>query len=239
MRRPGCNPGAAPDRCGKTGPSDGRAFSERESGFPAFVIPPCRARQQTSAIHPCDLNLGRPKEPAGLDLRPTALLEVCPTEGGTHERNAQCPFRTAGDRAGTAHRRALCRQDAGRIRRRRHQGGTAGGRRSPAQLAHDQGRHLPLVAGAVTQQTFAGAGPEAVRSPGDRALTGPGGRCPDRELPAGDPGGLGPGLGGTARAQSQAGHAAHLRLRPDRPVPGPARFRGDRRGHGRPAPPHR
>ena len=35
------------------------------------------------------------------------------------------------------------------------------------------------------------------------------------------------------------GDAAHLGLRPDRPLPRPARLRRDRRGDGRPAPPHR
>ena len=44
-------------------------------------------------------------------------------------------------------------------------------------------------------------------------------RCADRELQARHAGRLGPGLGGSARAQPEADHAAHLGLRPDRAVP--------------------
>ena len=49
------------------------------------------------------------------------------------------------------------------------------------------------------------------------------------------------GMGYEALVQAQSGprDAAHLGLRPDRPVPRPARLRRDRRGDGRPAPPDR
>ena len=40
-------------------------------------------------------------------------------------------------------------------------------------------------------------------------------------------------------AQPGADHAAHQRLRPDRPLPRPPGLRRDRRGDGRPAPPDR
>ena len=144
-----------------------------------------------------------------------------------------------GRRVGSAHRRPLRRQDAGRLRRRGDQDRAAGRRGSPPYLAQALPGHLGVVAGAVKEQAVHGAGPPTPEGAGDRPAAHPRGRCGDRELPAGDHGGLGAGLGGSLEAQFRPDHAADLRLRPDGTLPGPAGFWGDRRGDGRPSVHHR
>ena len=66
------------------------------------------------------------------------------------------------------------------------------------------------------------------RRAGDRAPADPRGRRGDRELPARHDGGLGARLGRPVEPESGPHHAADLRLRPDRSLPGPAGLRGDR-----------
>src|SRR2546427_746930 len=85
-----------------------------------------------------------------------ALTHDTTDKAGSHPRRTQ---RCARGRDGAIDRRAVLRQDAGRVRRRRGQDRGAGRGRSAAQLAPDQERHLGLVAGAVAQQALGGAGP--------------------------------------------------------------------------------
>ena len=130
-------------------------------------------------------------------------------------------------------------QDTCRLRRRRDQDRAAGLRRSVAQVAPAEGRHVGVVADPVAQQALARARPEAAGRPGDRTCAGPRGRCADRELP--------PRCDGRLRARPRrpdahepaSDRAAGQRIRSDRPLSRQTRFRRGGGSHGRAAPSQR
>ena len=118
-------------------------------------------------------------------------------------------------------------QDAGRLRRRGDQDRAARRRRPAAQLAPAEGRHLGVVAGAVAQQALAGARP--ARRPRARTIVRKLVAEADVLIENFRPGALeGWGLAlrrRCSRRNPRPRHAAHQRLRADRPVPRPARLR--------------
>ena len=92
-----------------------------------------------------------------------------------------------------------------------------------------------LVVFAQPQQEVDHAQPESRRRASRSPRPGAHGRHRRRELPARRARGLGAWLGRPVTREPVARDGAHLRLRADRALQGPARLRGNRRGDGRPA----
>ena len=151
-----------------------------------------------------------------------------------HHREAphRPAHRNARHRRGHRLRRPAGRDDARRLRRRRHQG-RAPGRRFRPHPRPQQGRRRAVVEGAGPQQAHRHR--EAVHAGGPGAVPGPGAhrRRADRELPAGGVRTLGPVARAAARDQPGAGRPAGHRVRADRPGRAAPRVRHADRGDER------
>src|ERR1700722_6611979 len=168
--------------------------------------------------------------------RPTTTRPCCgcgtPARSatGTRTENRDDQRARAADRstgAGTRHhvRRADRRPHAARLRRRRDQGRGPGHRRLRPALATAEGRPVARLRPAQRGQAVHRHRPAPRRRTRARPAAGRPGRRGGRVVPAGPPGGLGPGLRPPVPRQPRPDPDPSLRLRADRPVPRAARLR--------------